>query len=77
VSCGIVGDEAVLDLDYVEDSAAETDMNVVMTSGGLLVEVQGTAERQPFSRASLDALLALAADGIGRIEEAQRAAVAA
>ena len=61
VSVGIVGGEAVLDLDYEEDSSAETDMNVVMTGDGRLVEVQATAERDPFSRELLDALLDLAA----------------
>jgi ribonuclease PH len=76
VSCGVVDEVPVLDLDYREDSTAEVDMNVVMSSGGLLVEVQGTAERRPFDRASLDALLELAAVGIERIEQAQRVAVA-
>jgi ribonuclease PH len=75
VSVGIVGDEPVLDLDYAEDSTAEVDMNVVMTSGQKLVEVQGTAEGRPFDRASLDALLELAAGGIVRIEAAQLQAV--
>jgi ribonuclease PH len=63
VSVGIVGGEAVLDLDYEEDSAAETDMNVVMTGSGKFVEVQGTAEGAPFDKAELDALLELAAKG--------------
>jgi ribonuclease PH len=76
VSCGIVEGEAVLDLDYPEDSTAEVDMNVVMTGGGGLVEVQATAERTPLSRASLDELLGLAAAGIEQLREAQRAAVA-
>jgi ribonuclease PH len=75
VSVGIVGDEPVLDLDYAEDSTAEVDMNVVMTSGQKLVEVQGTAEGRPFDRASLDALLELAAGGIAEIEAAQLQAV--
>ncbi len=75
VSVGIVGDEPVLDLDYAEDSTAEVDMNIVMTSGQRLVEVQGTAEGRPFDRASLDALLELAAGGIARIEAAQLQAV--
>jgi ribonuclease PH len=75
VSVGIVGDEPVLDLDYAEDSTAEVDMNIVMTSGQKLVEVQGTAEGRPFDRASLDALLELAAAGIARIETAQLQAV--
>ena len=76
VSCGVVDGEAVLDLDYPEDSTAEVDMNVVMTGGGGLVEVQATAERTPLSRASLDQLLGLAAGGIEQLREAQRAAVA-
>ena len=77
VSCGIVGGRALLDLDYSEDSTAEVDANVVMTGDGGLVEVQATAERTPLSRASLDELLALAADGIDRLRAAQEAAVAA
>jgi ribonuclease PH len=77
VSVGIVGDTPVLDLDYVEDSTAEVDMNIVMTSGQRLVEVQGTAEGRPFDRTSLDALLELAATGIARIEAAQLEAVTA
>ncbi len=64
----------MLDLDYREDSTAEVDMNVVMVSGGRLIEVQGTAEGQPFDRTALDALLELAASGIARIEEAQQLA---
>lgn len=75
VSCGVVEGEAALDLDYPEDSTAEVDMNVVMTGGGGLVEVQATAERTPLSRASLDELLGLAAGGIEQLREAQRAAV--
>jgi ribonuclease PH len=77
VSCGVVDGEALLDLDYSEDSRAEVDANVVMTGDGGLVEVQATAERTPLSRASLDELLALAAAGIERLREAQQAAVAA
>jgi ribonuclease PH len=76
VSVGIVGGEAVLDLDYVEDSSAETDMNVVMTADGALVEVQATAERNPFSRDLLDELLDLAAGGIEELTAAQLDAVA-
>jgi ribonuclease PH len=75
VSCGIVDGVALLDLDYVEDSSAEVDMNVVMTGDGGLVEVQATAERTPLSRASLDEMLALAAAGIEQLREAQAAAV--
>jgi ribonuclease PH len=77
VSVGIVEGRALLDLDYAEDSSAETDMNVVMTADGRLVEVQATAERDPFSRELLDDLLDLAAGGIEEIGSAQeRAAVA-
>jgi ribonuclease PH len=77
VSVGIVGSEAVLDLDYEEDSSAETDMNVVMTGDGRLVEVQATAERDPFSRELLDSLLDLAAGGIETLTAAQLDAAAA
>ncbi|HYP48137.1 MAG TPA: ribonuclease PH [Thermoleophilaceae bacterium] len=76
VSCGMVGGQALLDLDYSEDSQAEVDMNVVMTGDGGLVEVQATAERTPLSRASLDEMLALAAAGIERLKAAQADAVA-
>jgi len=76
VSVGIVGGVACLDLDYAEDSACDTDMNVVMTGSGGFVEVQGTAEGAPFTRAEMDALLALAAKGIGGIVAMQRAALA-
>jgi ribonuclease PH len=69
-----VDGRALLDLDYVEDSSAEVDANVVMTGDGGLVEVQATAERTPLSRASLDELLGLAAAGIERLREAQAAA---
>jgi ribonuclease PH len=75
VSVGIVAGEPLLDLDYVEDSAAEVDMNVVMTGDGRLIEVQATAERVPFSRAELDALVDLAAGGIREIGAVQREAV--
>lgn len=71
VSVGIVGGEALIDLDYEEDSSAETDMNVVMTGEGLLVEVQATAERDPFSRELLDRLLDLAGEGIEKLTTAQ------
>ena len=67
VSVGIVGGAAVLDLDYAEDSQAETDMNVVMNNGGAFVEVQGTAEGHAFRRHELDALLDLATRGIGEL----------
>jgi ribonuclease PH len=67
VSVGIVGGVAVLDLDYAEDSQAETDMNVVMNNGGGFVEIQGTAEGHAFRRHELDALLNLAASGIAEL----------
>ena len=72
VSVGIVNGEPVLDLCYEEDSTAEVDMNVVMTESGKFVEVQGTAERQPFDRKQLDELLALAECGLKKIFEIQR-----
>ena len=71
VSVGVVGDVPLLDLDYSEDSTAEVDMNVVMTGDGRLVEVQATAEKAPFTREQLDALLELAAGGIEEIALAQ------
>ncbi|HVB09547.1 MAG TPA: ribonuclease PH [Bacillota bacterium] len=74
-SVGIVEGQAVLDLEYAEDSRADVDMNVVATAGGRLVEVQGTAERNPFSRAQLNDLLDLAQDGIAQLVAMQRAAV--
>jgi ribonuclease PH len=77
ISVGIVGGEAVLDLDYEEDSSAETGMNVVMTGEGELVEVQATAERDPFSRELLDELLDLAAGGIEELTAAQLEAASA
>jgi ribonuclease PH len=77
VSVGIVGGVPVLDLDYVEDSGAAVDMNVVMTGTGEFVEVQGTAEQTPFGRARLDELLALAGAGIRRLVTLQRRALAA
>jgi ribonuclease PH len=77
VSVGIVGGQPLLDLDYAEDSSCDTDMNVVMTASGGIIEVQGTAEGAPFSRAELDTLLELAAAGIGDIVAAQRSALVA
>jgi ribonuclease PH len=71
VSVGIVAGEPLLDLAYVEDSRAEVDMNVVMSGGGGLIEVQATGEAMPFQRASLDELLELAAGGIRRLADAQ------
>ena len=76
VSVGIVDGEALLDLDYEEDSSAEVDMNVVMRGDGRLVEVQATAERNAFSREQLDKLIDLAAAGIDRITALQKEAVA-
>ena len=75
VSVGLWRGQAVLDLDYAEDSSCDTDMNVVITGSGGIVEVQGTAEGRPFSRVQVDALLDLAADGIGRLAIAQRQAI--
>ena len=77
VSVGIVAGEALLDLDYVEDSSAEVDVNVVMAGDGRLIEVQATAERAPLDRDQLDDLLDLAAAGIEEIGTAQRDAVEA
>jgi len=76
VSVGIVDGLPVLDLPYVEDAAAETDMNVVVTGSGGFVEVQGTAERKPFERHELDELLDLAVTGAAKLTELQRAALA-
>ena len=75
VSVGVVEGTPLLDLEYIEDSACDTDMNVVMTGSGGFVEVQGTAEGAPFSRAEMDALLALAGKGIGELVAAQKAAL--
>jgi ribonuclease PH len=75
VSVGVYEGEPVLDLDYPEDSACQTDMNVVMTGGGRFVEVQGTAEGEPFAREELDKLLGLAARGISELVAHQRRAL--
>ena len=75
VSVGIVGGVPVLDLDYAEDSQAETDMNVVMNNGGAFIEIQGTAEGHAFRRHELDALLDLAASGLGSIFSLQTRAL--
>ena len=77
VSVGLYEGNAVLDLDYAEDSACDTDLNVVMTGAGGFVEVQGTAEGEPFTRAQMDRLVDLAAAGIRRLVEAQTAALGA
>lgn len=74
VSVGLVDGAHLLDLEYVDDVAAEVDMNVVMSGRGLLVEVQGTAEGAPFTRQELDGMLDLAAGGIAELVEAQKAA---
>ena len=76
ISVGVIGGVPMLDLPYVEDATAETDMNVVMTGTGGFVEVQGTAEGAPYSRTELDALLDLAEGGIAQIVELQRAVLA-
>ena len=76
VSVGIYKGEAVLDLDYAEDSEAETDMNVVMNDAGGFIEIQGTAEGHAFRRAELDEMLELARRGIGALVERQRAVLA-
>ena len=77
VSVGMFEGVAVLDLDYIEDSGCETDMNVVMTGTGGIVEVQGTAEGKPFSRSEMTAMMDLAHAGIGELVALQRAALAA
>jgi ribonuclease PH len=76
VSVGILGGSPRLDLEYVEDVAADTDMNVVCTGDGRIVEVQGTAEGTPFERAELDAMLDLAIGGCGQLTRLQREALA-
>ena len=75
VSVGVYRGVALLDLDYAEDSACDSDMNVVMNGSGGFIEVQGTAEGAPYSRAEMDALLALAERGIGELVARQRAAL--
>lgn len=75
VSCGVFRGTAVLDLDYAEDSEADTDANFVMTGSGNIIEVQGTAEKEPFSEEQLLALLALARKGTGKLIELQKMAV--
>ncbi len=77
VSVGIVAGEPLLDLCYEEDARAEVDLNVVMNRDGRYIELQGTAEREPFDRGTLDRLLALAAGGIGQLLQAQVEALAA
>jgi ribonuclease PH len=75
VSCGVVEGISVLDLDYAEDSTAETDANFVLTGGGGIVEIQATAEGAPFDEASFTRMLALARAGIAELARQQRAAL--
>jgi ribonuclease PH len=76
ISVGICQGIPVLDLDYAEDSSAETDMNVVMTQSGQFIEIQGTAEGHPFSEDEMNQMLALAKKGIGELCEHQESALA-
>jgi len=76
ISVGVYKGEAILDLDYPEDSNAETDMNVVMTEQGKFIEIQGTAEEAPFSQQELSSMLALAESGINELIDLQKAALA-
>jgi ribonuclease PH len=76
VSCGVVGGETLIDLDYAEDSTAETDANFVITGGGGLVEVQGSAEGAPFSENELIRMLSLARGGVAQLVALQKAAIA-
>jgi ribonuclease PH len=77
ISVGIYQGQPVLDLDYLEDSACDTDMNIVMTGSGGFVEIQGTAEGEPFSQAEMSALLSLAQHGISQLTQLQKAALEA
>ena len=77
ISVGIHAGTPLLDLDYAEDSTCDTDMNVVMTGSGGMIEIQGTAEGAPFSRAEMDALIELAQSGIRDLIAKQRAALGA
>ncbi len=72
ISMGVVQGEVLMDLDYPEDSNADTDMNLVMAEGGGLIEIQGTAEQRPFTREQLDRMLDLGSAAIGKINELQR-----
>jgi ribonuclease PH len=76
ISCGIVAGQPVLDLDYIEDSGAQTDANFVMTGKGGIVEVQGTAEGEPFSEEQLAAMMALARAGISDLVAMQKTVIA-
>ncbi|MBY0346140.1 MAG: ribonuclease PH, partial [Neisseriaceae bacterium] len=75
VSVGLLGSNAVLDLDYIEDSTCDTDMNVVMTEAGAFIEVQGTAEGQPFDQEALNQMLSLAKSGTQTLIQAQKKAL--
>jgi ribonuclease PH len=75
ISCGIFKNVAVLDLDYAEDSEADTDANFVMTGSGNIIEIQGTAEKTPFTEEQFLALLALARKGVGKLVDLQKMAV--
>ena len=77
ISCGILNDECILDLEYTEDSIAEADANFVMTASGNLIEVQATAEQEPFTRAQFDKLMALAEKGVKELADFQQAALTA
>ena len=77
ISCGVYGGEVILDLDYAEDSEAETDANFVLTGSGGLVEIQATAEEEPFTEEQFDEMLRLARAGIGALVEKQKEALAA
>jgi ribonuclease PH len=77
ISVGVVENTPLLDLKYDEDSRAEVDMNIVCTGDGRFIEVQGTAEREPFSRAQMDSLLALATDGLATLIARQRETIGA
>jgi ribonuclease PH len=76
ISCGIFAAQSVIDLDYLEDSAAETDANFVMTGSGGIVEIQGTAEGKPFTEEEFSSLMALARAGIADLVTLQKQAVA-
>ena len=76
ISCGIFAGQPVTDLDYLEDSSAETDANFVMTGNGGIVEIQGTAEADPFSEDEFAQLMGLAKTSIGELVELQKAALA-
>ena len=75
VSVGIVSGTPILDLAYIEDSSAEVDMNIVCTGAGKFIEIQGTAEREPFNREQMDSMLVLAENGLRQLFEIQRAAL--